>query len=133
MNELSEDFKLLNEFYESNCRRNDCFLKNIPLAIPLSPGMGTQAKDLSGLPEGGIFGLLKASEIIVVVTGGFYTEGMEELLKNKKISYLCITPNITRDTRASSTVYAELVAWTGETIRFVGYRACAGLHQCENY
>ncbi|MCX5847995.1 MAG: hypothetical protein NTW65_00900 [Deltaproteobacteria bacterium] len=95
--------------------------------------MGTQAKDLSGLPEGGIFGLLKASEIIVVVTGGFYTEGMEELLKNKKISYLCITPNITRDTRASSTVYAELVAWTGETIRFVGYRACAGLHQCENY
>jgi hypothetical protein len=115
--ELSGDFSLLNEYYNVNCERNNSFIKNILASSNARPVMpviaGTERPD-SSQPlqytediKATIQSLDKAQEIFVVVAGGFHTAGLEKLLAERKISYLAITPNVTRDTRASSLVYAE--------------------------
>lgn len=50
-----------------------------------------------------------ASNVIVVVAGGFHTQGLEKILDDRKISYVSITPNITHDATASSAVYQHLL------------------------
>jgi hypothetical protein len=106
LGELAEDFKLLNDFYETNCARNDCFLKNISLTSDTQPHQ--PAPPLSFDP-GSIVEAAKNSEIIVVVTGGFHTRGLEELMRERKLSYLCVTPNVTQDATVSNGLYADLV------------------------
>jgi len=111
---LNEDFKLFDDFYKTNCKRNECFLGNI--AEINSSGQRTgdrEFRDRAPASEDAssntaISGLIKNSEIVVVVTGGFHTEGLKGLLRDKKISYLCVTPGVTRDTGASGAIYTEL-------------------------
>ncbi len=107
---LNDDFKLLNDFYHANCLRNGYFIDNIA-----ELNNSVQSKDVktpnpepstlrTTIPE-----LLKNSEIVVIVTGGFHTEGIKGLLREKKISYVTITPNVTQDTRLSTETYSKLV------------------------
>ena len=44
-----------------------------------------------------------------MVTGGFHTEGISKLLKQKNVPYFVITPNVTKDTKSSDLIYDELV------------------------
>ena len=37
------------------------------------------------------------TDVAVLITGGFHTEGIKEILKGKEISYLVVCPNITKD------------------------------------
>jgi len=99
--ELSKDYGLLNEYYECNCRRNEYFIKNIALADTHNSTAGNAA-------EKPLFEQLKTSEIIVVITGGFHTEELKSILKDRRISYLTITPNVTSSADESGIVYAEL-------------------------
>lgn len=40
---------------------------------------------------------LEKTNVAVLITGGFHTEGIEKILKNKGISYVVVCPNITKD------------------------------------
>ncbi len=110
VSELSEDFTLLNEFYDTNCKRNECFVKNIT-ELKTVPSSEFQVSGKS-VPEPSaknttISGLLKNSEIVVIVTGGFHTQGLKKIAEDKGLSYITITPNISQSTKSSSLLYAE--------------------------
>jgi len=104
------DFSLLNEYYKVNADRNQVFLKNM---LPAGEQLGKHPTLQSGGREDNIRQTVKcldtASNVIVVVAGGFHTQGLEKILDDRKISYVSITPNITHDATASSAVYQHLL------------------------
>jgi hypothetical protein len=107
--ELSGEFPLLDEFYAANCERNRCFLDRAGSVAAARPADERgQAGDLMAQPQEAIDGLLKRSDIAVMVTGGFHTEGLRKLFSERGISYVTVTPNVTQDTTFSSAVYIKL-------------------------
>jgi hypothetical protein len=103
---LADDFALLDDYYQVNCERNNSFMKNIfgeqgsgPAAAAVPAGSGDIGEIVKSLNRN--------NEVMVVVTGGFHTEGLEKLVEERRISYLAITPNVTQDTGASDRVYTE--------------------------
>lgn len=109
---LVKDFALLDEYYKVNCQRNECFIKNIDELrfgglknrIVKEPGKALDVDLDSKLSH-----YLDNSQLVVIVTGGFHTEGLKKYFREKHIAYLTITPNITQNTNVSSAIYAELV------------------------
>jgi hypothetical protein len=93
--ELKDDFTLLNAYYAVNCERNDRFLDNIGEAR-LSGAADTPDE------------LLKNSDIIVIVAGGFHSAGLKELITAKNMPYITITPNATHGTTLSDALYTSL-------------------------
>ncbi len=117
LNSLTKDFQLLDEYYAANIKRNTVFLDNISASSSLA-GKTAVAKQpaaqgaaiQSGIEESKLKNALdNAKDIIVVVTGGFHTEGISKLLKQRNIKYFVVTPNITKDTKVSDLIYSELV------------------------
>ncbi len=108
LKDIIKEFRLLNEFYKTNCLRNECFLSKLPLD-PASPGLHREeGKNRSETDQETIVKSIKNSEVLVVITGGFHTSGLKESLARRGISYITITPNITKDSRHSNLVYTEL-------------------------
>ncbi len=93
--------KLLTEFYDVNTERNNIFIQKMGLSTksvsPVHPF--TRSPDIFS----------KAKNIIVLVAGGYHTDGISELLNKKGISNITITPNITNSTQKSRTEYEYLV------------------------
>ncbi|MCX5782446.1 MAG: hypothetical protein NT145_07065, partial [Elusimicrobia bacterium] len=106
MNALIEEFGLLNSFYKTNCQRNECFLSKLPITSQSDDQK--RAAKITELEQEKITASIKKSEIVVVITGGFHTDGLREALLGRGISYIAITPNITKDSPTSSVVYAAL-------------------------
>ena len=117
---LATDFRMLDDYYAANVKRNTSFLENIPAlrrnAVQAAGGRaGETGKNASGPEElaaekfSGALG--QAKDIIVLVTGGFHTEGLGELLQRGKVSYFVITPNVTRETASADLVYSGLVKY----------------------
>ena len=98
---------LLDEYYGVNIERNACFLKNLGVKMS-GPADRNDASPYINDISKTVASLAKAKDIRVVVTGGFHTTGLTELLEHNNISYLVVTPNVTDDTRFSSQVYAKL-------------------------
>ena len=42
-----------------------------------------------------------------MITGGFHTVGISQLLKQRNVPHLVITPNVTMDTKLSDEVYTQ--------------------------
>src|SRR3989339_128201 len=97
---------ILNDYYVANIERNRRFVKNI-LSASDTPA-GTEASPYVNSVSETLKSLKNATEIDIVVTGGFHTLGLSELLAEKNISYLVITPNVTKDTKYASDVYNAL-------------------------
>lgn len=87
---LDGDYALLDDYYRVNIDRNTSFIKNI------SPSLAVSS------PEGA------GKNVIVLVTGGFHTEGIKRLLTEQKISYMTVMPNVSGDTTAAGARYSEL-------------------------
>lgn len=82
--DLAGYFPRLDEYYAENDRRNDVFLSKLTAGhAGLAPG------------------------VYVIVAGGFHTEGITRILEERKISYVTITPNVTRGIRSSSLAYGS--------------------------
>ncbi|MCL2334927.1 MAG: hypothetical protein FWC57_02565, partial [Endomicrobia bacterium] len=135
LKELEPDFAELNEYYDVNTHRNEIFLSNIfaPAVIPLKNGIHVNNKmdsgfrrndnkDTSATPsplagEGRGEGfavnaydiLSAAKEVKIAVTGGYHSEGLKELLSQKGITSIVITPNVTTDITAARAKYEELI------------------------
>ncbi|MDR0724050.1 MAG: hypothetical protein LBF23_02570, partial [Endomicrobium sp.] len=108
INKLEQYEKVANEFYEINLNRNDYFIDNIN-ALNEATGQIQNVLDVS-LPSSDnvIKSLKEAKNIYVVVTGGFHTQGVSELLADKGISYLVITPNVSSGIKLAQDAYYAL-------------------------
>ncbi|MDR3113109.1 MAG: hypothetical protein LBU09_01900, partial [Endomicrobium sp.] len=94
---LSESFAFLNDYYDTNNKRNEIFFENINKYTPLISGKSSEALHAGDLPAGSLPAaeiLSNAKEIIIVVSGGYHTEAVVGMLDLKKISNMTITPNI---------------------------------------
>jgi hypothetical protein len=99
--------RLVDEFYRVNVERNRIFLKHMGIAAgmnaarPLIPETDHVRQAMESLKKGN-------TELIVLVSGGFHTDGVAELLKGAGVTYLVITPNVTSETKYAEEVYNKL-------------------------
>lgn len=102
--------KLLDEkeyiaYYDANIRRNEIFVAN------LLKGRGMAAENDAPQHDTGIPGVLNAltdfKDVTVVVIGGFHG-AIGKLLEEKHISYLMVTPGVSRE--YDETVYERVLA-----------------------
>ena len=84
MMELVERIPLINEYYNVNDYRNEVFIKK----INIKKGNGSEA------PAGSFSSLVSGKNILVVITGGYHTKGLTDLLLKNNISYAVITPTV---------------------------------------
>lgn len=77
---LNDDISFLINYYEINKVRNDIFVKNIKDNIRPSENK---------------------NNLVIVVAGGFHTEGLNKLFKDNKISYISIMPSVTQETKTA--------------------------------
>jgi len=104
---VNEYSGLFDRFYEANLDRNRFFVENIFGKTLNAPK--TAIASLSDDAETMLAKLNSSDDIYVVITGGFHTPGFTKLLSGKGISYIVITPNVTKDTKYSDSIYEELV------------------------
>ena len=101
---LEKYSNILNEFYAVNTERNRIFIKNMKLSTNSSV-----AHNLSSISSSNLHNILgKAKNIVVLVAGGYHTDGITEILNEKNISNITITPNISNSTKSSRAQYEYL-------------------------
>lgn len=96
--------KTAENFNDLNLKRNLYFVNDILSDISVNK------KNYDNLYGGKLYavnkilsGLNKSRSVKVIISGGFHTEGINELLDEKKISYLTLTPN----TKDSDSLYEQ--------------------------
>ncbi|MDR1926208.1 MAG: hypothetical protein LBQ13_00765, partial [Endomicrobium sp.] len=98
---------IVDAFYDVNVNRNQYFIDNID-------GIKNAGKITSVYPanlsqaEKVIKSLKEAKNISVVLTGGFHTQGVSDLLAKNGISYIVIMPNVSGDVKVAQEVYYVL-------------------------
>lgn len=107
--ELENYSRLLTKFYDVNTERNNIFIQKMGLSnksvSPIHP--------FAHSPD--IFS--KAKNIIVLVAGGYHTDGINEILNQKGVSNITITPNITNSTQKSRAEYEYLAQQQAMSIK----------------
>ncbi|MBN1621174.1 MAG: tetratricopeptide repeat protein [Endomicrobiales bacterium] len=120
---ITPHIELLNEYYGVNIKRNECILSNCKIedrvqGIEDRTQLTETAKPEDAVDakmENSISALLNnAEEIVVLITGGFHTPGLCELMRERSVPYLVITPNVTQETGFAEDVYSELLLKQGE-------------------
>ncbi|MFC1501750.1 hypothetical protein ACFL58_04825, partial [Elusimicrobiota bacterium] len=104
---LDPYFDLLSEYYSANIKRNEAFVENIigkSIYEPKSTSTNPYVDDADRVVQS----LNDSKEVKVVVTGGFHTEGITQILEKRNISYIVITPNVTQDTALALKTYEKL-------------------------
>ena len=100
---------LLTEFYDVNTERNNIFIQKMGLSTksvsPIHPF--THSSDIFS----------KAKNIIVLVAGGYHTDGINEILNQKGYSNITITPNIANSTQESRLEYEYLAQQQAMSVR----------------
>ncbi|MDR1695458.1 MAG: HD domain-containing protein, partial [Endomicrobium sp.] len=129
LKELEPDFAELTEYYDVNTRRNEIFLSNI-FDNPAGENLGEAA----GKTENSAADILKnAKDIKIVITGGYHSQGLKELLSQKGITSLVITPNVTAGVSAARAKYEEIIKqqakFPSEALAYVLTSNTAGINQ----
>ncbi|MDR2436809.1 MAG: hypothetical protein LBD17_01875, partial [Endomicrobium sp.] len=103
------------KFYSINLARNEYFVENIDLIKGARKLEKDYGDDLS--EEAKVIKSLKDSvEIGVVVTGGFHTRGISDLLAKGGISYIVITPNVSGGVNESEKMYYDIAKEQGKIL-----------------
>lgn len=84
---MQNQFAQLNKFYETNDYRNEIFVKNMNLPDIKSKNPSIENSNYEQM-------LANATEIVVLVSGGYHTAGINEILNEKNISHVTIMPNV---------------------------------------
>ncbi|MBN1622495.1 MAG: hypothetical protein JW871_07890, partial [Endomicrobiales bacterium] len=124
---------LLNEYYCVNLDRNECLLSNCKglaysveriadrekiknqdstlsaIRYPLKTSTSQNTNEISDI-------LSNIENIVVLVTGGFHTPGITQLMEERGQPYIVITPNITQGTEFSESVYSQLLKEQSEVL-----------------
>jgi len=79
-------YKMLNEFYEVNCKRDEIFAGNMDLEKGSGRGEvgGRSVKEV----------LEQSKSVIILVTGGFHSSGMDKILADNNVTTITVTPNL---------------------------------------
>ncbi len=101
---LENDFALFNAYYNLNNERNKIFVDNMLKNWKPDCGKGENQQYRSEKEC-----LKKSEEVIIVVTGGYHSKGLQELLNERKITNITITPSISSDTKKSESLYAKII------------------------
>ncbi|MBQ3943300.1 MAG: hypothetical protein II669_03185, partial [Elusimicrobia bacterium] len=80
-------------FNELNFERNKTFVDNLVSMSDLGNEKNNYRGKLYSIDKI-LSGLDTAKNIKVIISGGFHTEGINELLREKNISYITLTPNV---------------------------------------
>lgn len=102
ISEIGKQFDFLNEYYDVNNKRNEIFIDKINENDKLISGGAREAESAENI-------LNNAKEIIVIVTGGYHTLGVNELLDSKKISHITVTPKISGSTAFADINYKQII------------------------
>ncbi|MCB4792670.1 MAG: radical SAM protein [Elusimicrobia bacterium] len=126
---IQEYFDLLNEYYAANFLRNNCLIANCGIlqTTDYRPQTTDHRPQTTGMPVNEGIALLplamvpsdaleNATEVIVLITGGFHTAGLSELLKERGVPYLVVTPNVTQNTGLAESVYAKLLEYQSQML-----------------
>jgi len=91
------------KFYEINTERNNYFTDNIFNEVAVSSiTPKIQAKDdMSNIIEN----MSEVKRVDIIITGGFHTGTVSEILKNHNVSYIVITPNVTDGIQTAEDTY----------------------------
>lgn len=87
---LQDNFGFINEYYSVNNLRNEIFIRNIDKYTKLVPGKLQNNDSTEKIVR-------DAEDVIVIVTGGYHTKGMSEILNSKRITNITITPRASSD------------------------------------
>lgn len=85
---MQNQFAQLDKFYETNDYRNEIFVKNMNLSDNVKSDNMFENSDNSERI------LSNAKEIVVLVSGGYHTSGINDILNKKGISNITIMPNV---------------------------------------
>ncbi|MCL2335322.1 MAG: trypsin-like peptidase domain-containing protein, partial [Endomicrobia bacterium] len=108
---LQKDIDFINEYYSVNEDRNKIFMEKISGGLA-SSGLSAGGLASSGLAAGGIAAENnKAGKagLVVVITGGFHSGGLNRLFKQNGISYVSIMPSVTKETKTAELNYEKYV------------------------
>lgn len=102
---LGEYYALFADYYESNINRDKIFAEIIGQKMPSRQGLSLQTGEKKGYRD-----ILSGSGgISIAVCGGFHTQGLEKELKERKISYMVITPKIEGDYKTAAAIYEDML------------------------
>jgi len=85
---MQNQFAQLDKFYETNDYRNEIFVKNMSLSDNVKSNNVFENSNNSEII------LSNAKEIVVLVSGGYHTSGINDILNKKGISNITIMPNV---------------------------------------
>lgn len=106
INEYAEE---LNLFYDTNNKRNEIFVSKMNLNKNTLKD-SSKDENISDI-------LSKAKRIVILVAGGYHTDGINEILNQKGITNITITPNIAKSTQKSRIDYEYLAQQQASSIR----------------
>ncbi|MCL2144098.1 MAG: hypothetical protein FWH43_01185 [Endomicrobia bacterium] len=109
---IESDFSILNAYHSLNDERNDIFAENI--FKYWTPDAG-KTEDMISNDADTI--LKNAEEIIIVVTGGYHSHGLKDILAKKGITNIIITPTVTTDIKRAEEIYEEIIRRQGIFLR----------------
>lgn len=103
---LDEYIAEADKFYVINAERNTYFTDNIFNEVNVSSITPTvQAQDeISKIIEN----MSEVKRVDVIITGGFHTGTVSEILKNHNVSYIVITPNVTDGIKMAEDTYYKV-------------------------
>ncbi len=108
---IHEDFDFFGKYYSTNNKRNEIFINNVEKQVKLDTGKQYSQKDAGTM-------LKNAAEVIVLITGGYHSKGITELLNGKKVSSIVITPRIADDNfDTASLSYKETIISQGKVLK----------------
>lgn len=104
---VSEYLSESEKFYTLNNERNKYFIENIFKNIDAEQQMTNAQESVVNLEQ-----IMRNPALIkradVVITGGFHTAAISEILKEKNISYIVITPNVKGGTKSAERLYHQI-------------------------
>ncbi|MCL1972873.1 MAG: hypothetical protein FWG57_07815 [Endomicrobia bacterium] len=125
--EISDDFAEITAYYDLNTKRNEIFLQQLGVSsssslsvsvISEDSNRGSALKNQNGFPIEALgndttmtaLELLKqAQDVKILITGGYHSEGLKNLLSDKNISLIQITPNVTADITEAQKAYENII------------------------
>nr|BDD45331.1 hypothetical protein 9 [Elusimicrobiota bacterium] len=110
---IEEHTTVLNDYYQANIKRNECLLNNCNTISSIKSNI---TKKLAINNENPTALLDSAKDVVILVTGGFHTPGITEILESRNISFIVITPNVTKDTKFAEIVYTKLLQKRGKEL-----------------
>ncbi|MDR2436465.1 MAG: hypothetical protein LBD17_00080, partial [Endomicrobium sp.] len=103
--EMLKDYeKILDQFYNTNVDRNQYFLDNLDFLKDIHHTQLVPDEKLSDT-EKVIKSLKGAKNIYIVITGGFHSRALADMLAKQDLSYMIITPTITESLSLTKRIY----------------------------